>query len=58
MSPAIAARVRAARGFTLIELLVGMALLLLVMTAAFDLLQAAQTAFVTQPDATDLQQRL
>ncbi|MBE3072908.1 MAG: prepilin-type N-terminal cleavage/methylation domain-containing protein [Acidobacteria bacterium] len=58
MSPAIAARVRAVRGFTVIELLVGMVLLLLVMTAAFDLLQAAQTAFVTQPDATDLQQRL
>jgi hypothetical protein len=58
MNRALAVRVRAARGYTVIELLIGTALLLMVMASALELLQAAQTAFVTQPDVTDLQQRL
>ena len=52
------AGVSPARGFTVIELLIGMVLVLIVIACAFDLLRAAQTALVTQPESSDLQQRL
>lgn len=58
MRHAPAAGVSAAHGFTVIELMIGMALVLIVVACAFDLLQAAQPMLVTQPESSDLQQRL
>ena len=57
-----AARIRRARGsesgFTIIELLVASAIMLVVTAAVFQLVNPAQGIFQTQPEASDLQQRL
>lgn len=46
------------RGFTLVETLIATAVMLLVTGALFAVLSPSQGAFQTQPEATDLQQRL
>jgi len=45
-------------GFTIIELLVASAIMLVVTAAVFELVNPAQGMFQTQPEASDLQQRL
>jgi type II secretory pathway pseudopilin PulG len=45
-------------GFSLVEALVAIALVLIVTAVAFALMDPARGAFVTQPEASDMQQRL
>jgi prepilin-type N-terminal cleavage/methylation domain-containing protein len=45
-------------GFTIIELLIASAIMLVVTAAVFELVNPAQGTFQTQPEASDLQQRL
>jgi prepilin-type N-terminal cleavage/methylation domain-containing protein len=45
-------------GFTLIELLVAVAITLLLVAVALELLRAGEVTFVTEPEAVDLQQRV
>jgi prepilin-type N-terminal cleavage/methylation domain-containing protein len=47
-----------ARGFTLVEMLVTMTVMLLVTGALFAILNPSHAAFQTQPEVSDLQQRL
>lgn len=51
-------RLRSERGFTLIEMLVATAVMLIVTTSVFSMLNPSYGTFQAQPEAADLQQRL
>src|SRR5262245_3530789 len=50
--------VRDSAGFTIMELMVSMAIMLVVTSAVFTLVNPAGPTFRVQPEASDLQQRL
>ena len=55
---AVRRRTRAEAGFTLVEMLIAMAVMLLILGGVFQAFNPSQGAFITQPEAADMQQRL